>query len=55
MARSVKLTNGGREIKLNEFAEQITENVITGIVETLKGTDLDEEIVITLGKKSGRA
>jgi hypothetical protein len=53
MARSVELVNGGKKIELNAFAEQITENIITGIVDTLKGVDTDAEIVITLGKKSG--
>lgn len=54
MARSVELKNGGKKIGLNPFAKQITENVITGIVETLKGVDIDQEIVITLGEKSNQ-
>ena len=50
MARSVELRNGKKVVALNDFTRQITENVITGIVDVLKGVDTDDEIVITLSK-----
>jgi hypothetical protein len=51
MTRSVKLTNGNKEISLNEFARDTIENIVLGLVKSLKGVDQDKEIVITLGKK----
>ncbi len=52
MARSVELKNGEKKIGLNPFSKQIIENVIIGIVKALKGIDMEDEIVITLGKKA---
>lgn len=49
MTRPVRLTNDNKEISLNEFARDTIENVVLGLIKSLKGVDPDKEIVITLG------
>jgi hypothetical protein len=38
---SVQLTVNGQEVSLNEFVQQITMNILTGIVKSLK---IDDEL-----------
>lgn len=49
--RDVTLTTGGVEVPINPFIKETIENVVLGLVKTLKKTNMDEEIVIRIGKR----
>lgn len=48
--RDVTVTTGGVEVPINGFIKETIENVVVGLVKSLKKTNLDEEIVIRIGK-----
>ncbi|MDX9897297.1 MAG: molybdopterin-guanine dinucleotide biosynthesis protein MobB [Spirochaetia bacterium] len=50
--RDVTVSTGGVEVPINGFIKETIENVVLGLVRSLKKTNLDEEIVIRIGKKS---
>lgn len=53
MERDVIVTCGGKTVPLNPFVKDIVANTVAGLVGTLKKTDTDEEIVVTI-RKAGK-
>lgn len=49
--RKLSVTTGGVELPLNPFVNETIRNVVLALLKPLKKTDLDGEIVITLGAK----
>lgn len=47
--RTLIVTTGGIEVPLNTFVKETIENVVLGMLKPLKKTDLDGQIVITIG------
>ncbi len=47
--RTLIVTTGGIEVPLNPFVKETIENVVLGMLKPLKKTDLDGQIVITIG------
>ncbi len=50
--RQVKLSTGGIDIPLSPFVEEMVRSVVFGLLEPLKDTDLEGEIVITVSKSA---
>ncbi len=54
MEREVEIKIDGKEIPLNDFLEELTDNLVRAMIEPLKGTDPNGEITIHLGPKKER-
>ncbi len=50
MARDVEIIIGGKKLPLNEFTQEITLNVVTGLLASFKGANVKEEIQIIIRK-----
>ena len=51
MEREVMILVDGKEVPLNDFVEEMTENVVRALVSPLKGVNPDGEITIKIGPK----
>ncbi|MGD9941268.1 MAG: hypothetical protein AB7T74_15855 [Clostridia bacterium] len=47
----VSVAISGAEVPMNPFVKDLVANIVLGLVKTLKKTDTDGEIIITIRRK----
>jgi hypothetical protein len=54
MEREVRITVDGREVPMNPFVRSMVVNIITAMIDSLKGADSSGRIEITLEEEEQR-
>jgi hypothetical protein len=49
MEREIEIRVGDKRIAMNQFAKEIIESTLVGMLKSLKHVEVDEKIQITLG------